>query len=322
MARPVWSGTLSFGLLNIPVSLMSGERRTDISFRMLDARNNAPIKYERVNAETGEEVPWKEIVKAYEYDKGSYVVLEPEDIKSAAPESHDAIEVEGFVDVDSIGPQYFEKPYVLVPAKKAEKGYVLLREALEKSGRVALVKIALRQRETLATLRVRDGVFVLEMMLWPDEIREPSFGFLDEDVDVRQQELAMAQSLIDTLSGDFKPEQYSDNYREALQALIEAKIAGREVVAPAEPVADSGTVVDLMAALRASVEAAKQGRGESAPAAAPAAKKKAAPAQKSAQKAAQKTAQKAPAKKATSKRASAGSAKKTTAKRANARKSA
>jgi DNA end-binding protein Ku len=117
MARPVWTGTLSFGLLNIPVSLMTGERKTDISFRMLDSRNKAPVRYERVNAETGEEVPWKDIVKAFEYEKGSYVVLEQEDIASAAPESHGAIEVEAFVDADAIGPRYFEKPYVLVPAK-------------------------------------------------------------------------------------------------------------------------------------------------------------------------------------------------------------
>src|SRR5690348_10083829 len=135
MARPIWSGTLSFGLLNIPVQLMSGERSTDLSFRMLDARDKSPIRYERVNAETGEEVPWKDVVKAFEYDKGSYVVLEQEDIREAAPESHDAIDVEAFVDAAEIGPQYFEKPYVLVPAQKAEKGYVLLRETLKKTGK-------------------------------------------------------------------------------------------------------------------------------------------------------------------------------------------
>ena len=152
MPRPVWSGTLSFGLLNIPVSLMTGERKTDISFRMLDSRNNAPIRYERVNAETGEEVPWKDIVKAFEYDKGSYVVLEQEDIASAAPESHDAIEVEAFVDSGAIGPQYFEKPYVLVPAKKAEKGYVLLREALAKTGKIGIARVVIRTRESLCAV--------------------------------------------------------------------------------------------------------------------------------------------------------------------------
>ena len=136
MARPIWSGTLSFGLLNIPVSLMSGERRTNISFRMLDARDNTPIRYEGVNAETGEEVPWKDIVKAFEYDKGSYVVLA--DIRVAAPHSRDAIEVENFVDIHDIGSQYFEEPYVLVPARKAEKGYVLLREALPKTRKIGI----------------------------------------------------------------------------------------------------------------------------------------------------------------------------------------
>ncbi|MBV9292107.1 MAG: Ku protein, partial [Frankiales bacterium] len=233
-----------------------------------------------------------------------------------------------FVPLEQVDPLYFSKSYYLEPDASGAKPYVLLREALEKSGRVALVKVALRQRESLATLRVRDGVFVLEMMLWPDEIREPAFGFLDEDIDVRSQELAMAESLIESLSGDFKPEQYSDDYREALQALIEAKVAGREVVQPAEPVAESGTVVDLMAALRASVEAARKGRGDSSGAAdSPPAKAKR-PA-KAAAKPAAKAAKKAPAKKAAAssagssgKRSSAGSTKKTTAKRTNARKSA
>ena len=164
MARPVWSGTLSFGLLNIPVSLMSGERRTDISFRMLDSRNNAPVRYERVNAETGDEVPWKDIVKAFEYDKGNYVVLEPEDIKSAAPESHHAIEVESFVDASAIGPQYFEKPYVLVPAKKAEKGYVLLREALARTGKIGIARVVIRTRENLCAVMPQDNALLLLMM--------------------------------------------------------------------------------------------------------------------------------------------------------------
>ena len=189
-----------------------------------------------------------------------------------------------------------------------------------------MVKIALRQRESLATLRVRDGVFVLEMMLWPDEIRQPEFGFLDEDIEVRAQELKMAESLIESLSGDFEPEQYGDNYREALQALIEAKVEGREVVQPAEPASDTGTVVDLMAALRASVEAAKSGRDKSTESSGSASKSaaKKSPAKKT-------VAKKAPAKKAatkksasggSAKRSSASSAKKTSAKRTNARKTA
>jgi len=140
MARPIWTGTLSFGLLNVPVSLMSGERRTDLHFRMLDSRDRKPVRYERVNAETGEEVPWKDVVKAYEYDKGSYVVLEEADIKAAAPESHETVEVETFVDAAAIDPRYYEKPYVLVPAKKAEKGYVLLRETLRGTGKAGIAR--------------------------------------------------------------------------------------------------------------------------------------------------------------------------------------
>jgi DNA end-binding protein Ku len=190
------------------------------------------------------------------------------------------------------------------------------------------VKVALRQRESLATLRVREGVFVLEMMLWPDEIRVPAFGFLDDDIDVRPQELQMAQSLIETMAGDFAPEQYTDNYREALQTLIDAKVAGREVVAPAEPASEPGTVVDLMAALRASVEAAREGRGDRSADVQPAANrsgaKKSTAAKKASAKApATKATKKAPsAAKGAAKRPSAGSAKKATTKRTNTRKSA
>src|SRR5205085_1104396 len=301
--RSIWKGAISFGLVSIPVKLYSATEEKDVSFHQVHREDGGRIRYKRVCQIDGDEVPYSDIAKGYELPSGEVVVLTDEDFADLPLSTSRAIDVLEFVPLEQVDPLYFAKSYYLEPDAAGTKPYVLLRQALENSGRVALVKVALRQRETLATLRVRDGVFVLEMMLWPDEIREPSFGFLDDDIDVRQQELAMAQSLIDTLSGDFKPEQYSDNYREALQALIEAKIAGREVVAPPEPVSDAGTVVDLRAALRASVEAAKQGRGETA--ATPAKKAvaaKAAPAKK--------TAKKAPAKKATSKRASPGATKK------------
>src|SRR5690606_16819359 len=152
MPRPIWTGTLSFGLLNVPVSLMTGERKVDLSFRMLDSRNNARVRYERVNAETGEEVPWKEIVKAFEYDKGNYVVIEEEDLKAAAPEGTESVEVETFVDADAIGVEYYEKPYVLVPGKKAEKGYVLLREVLRDTNRIGIARVVIRTREYLAAV--------------------------------------------------------------------------------------------------------------------------------------------------------------------------
>jgi DNA end-binding protein Ku len=236
-----------------------------------------------------------------------------------------SIDVLEFVPLEQVDPIYFAKSYYLEPDAAGAKPYVLLREALEQSGRVALVKIALRQRESLATLRVRDGVFVLEMMLWPDEIREPQFGFLDDDIDVRQQELAMANSLIETMAGDFQPEQYGDNYREALQSLIEAKVQGHEVVAPAAPAADTGTVVDLMAALRASVEAARQGRGATSPADADAETEPAPRAAKTARKSAAKkppAKKAATAKKSAAKRASGSAAKQVATKRTSARKSA
>jgi DNA end-binding protein Ku len=178
-----------------------------------------------------------------------------------------------FVPLEQVDPIYFAKSYYLEPDRTGTKPYALLRDALEESGRVALVKVALRQRETLATLRVRDGVFVLETMLWPDEVRKPDFGFLDEDISVRPQELAMAGSLIETLAGDFDPSQYTDGYREALQAVIDAKVAGREVVAPSEPEGSGGAVLDLMAALRASVDAAKGKKTGARPADETAAKK-------------------------------------------------
>ncbi len=315
--RSIWKGSISFGLVSIPVKLYSATEERDVSFHQVHRDDGGRIRYKRVCQLDGEEIPYSDIAKGYELPSGEVVVLTDDDFADLPLTTSRSIDVLEFVPLEQVDPIYFAKSYYLEPEGAGAKPYVLLREALEKSGRVALVKIALRQRETLATIRVRDGVFVLEMMLWPDEIREPSFGFLDDDIDVRQQELAMAQSLIDTLSGDFAPEQYSDNYREALQALIEAKVAGREVVAPQEPAADTGTVVDLMAALRASVEAAKQGRGEATTPSKQAANKPA-PAQKKTRQ----TAKKAVAKKATGKRASPVAAKKTTAKRANARKSA
>ena len=171
MARPIWNGTLSFGLLNIPIQLMPGERKADeIHFRMLDARNKAPVRYERVNAETGEEVPWKEIVKAYEYSKGNYVVLDPEDIAAAASEHREVIEMEAFVQRSDISPAYLEKPYVLVPGKKAEKGYVLLREVLEKTKRVGIGRVVIRTREYLAMVLPEGDALMLILLRFPQEL--------------------------------------------------------------------------------------------------------------------------------------------------------
>ena len=313
--RSIWKGAISFGLVSIPVKLYSATEEKDVSFHQVHRDDGGRIRYKRVCQIDGEEVAYSDIAKGYELPSGEVVVLTDEDFSDLPLSTSRAIDVLEFVPLDQVDPMYFSKSYYLEPEGQGAKPYVLLREALENSGRVALVKVALRSRESLATLRVRHGVFVLEMMLWPDEIREPDFAFLDEDIDVRKQELAMAESLIESLSGDFEPEQYSDNYREALQALIEAKVEGREVVQPPEAATDSGTVVDLMAALRASVEAAKQGRSQPSAPAKKTAKKQTA--KKGASESAKKTAAKPAAK-----RSSGASAKKTTQKRANARKSA
>jgi DNA end-binding protein Ku len=220
-----------------------------------------------------------------------------------------------FVPSEQIDPIYYNRSYYLEPEKTAVKPYVLLREALEDSEMVALVKVAIRNREQLATLRVREGVIVLDTMIWPDEVREADFGFLSEDIELRPQEQQMARSLVESMAGDFEPEQYTDNYREALQAVIDAKVEGREIVEPDEAQPSAANVVDLMSALRASVDAAKRSRGEP-----PAATKKAparkAPAKQAAAKKA--PAKKAPAKKAPAKKATAKKAAKKTAARKTA----
>jgi DNA end-binding protein Ku len=211
MARPIWTGTLSFGLLNVPIQLMAGERRTDLSFRMLDSRNNKPVRYERVNSDTGEEVPWKDIVKAYEYDKNSYVVLDENDIKAAAPESHETVEIEAFVDADSIQPSFYEKPYVLVPGKKAEKGYVLLRDTLVKTGKVGIARVVIRTREYLAAVMPQGHALIMILLRYPQELVDvedfniPVKGA--SEYRVTPKELEMARQLIDSMSGEWKPEE-------------------------------------------------------------------------------------------------------------------
>lgn len=255
--RAIWKGAISFGLVTIPVKLYSATEEKDVTFHQVRRSDGSRIKYKRVAASDGEEVPYGEIAKGYELASGETVVLTDEDFKDLPLTTSRAIDVLQFVPLEEVDPIYFSKSYYLEPEKMGAKPYVLLREALERSGRVAVVKVALRNREALATLRVRGGVFVLETMLWPDEVRTPDFAFLEEDIEVREQELTMASSLIETMSGDFDPTQWTDSYREALEAVIEAKVAGREVVQPAGEQPTAGSVVDLMAALRASVEAAK-----------------------------------------------------------------
>ena len=264
MARPIWSGTLSFGLLHIPIQLMPGERRTDLHFRLLDSRDNAPVRYERVNSETGDEVPWKDIVKAFEYDKGNYVVLEKEDFEKAAPESTESVDIEAFIDAGDIGPEYFEKPYYLVPAKKAEKGYVLLRETLKRLKTAGLARVVIRTREYLSLVLPRDNALLLMLLRYPQEvIADDEYAFPDKKISayrVTQKELDMAETLVKSMVGKWKPGEYHDDFRERLTKVIEARIKAKGVVrAPAAeeaamPKNASTNVVDFMSLLQKSIQ--------------------------------------------------------------------
>ncbi len=261
--RSIWKGAISFGLVTIPVKLYSATQTKDVSFHQVHRVDGGRIRYRRVCSIDGEEVDYADIAKGYELATGEMVILTDEDFADLPLSTSRRIDVLRFTPAEQIDPILFNRSYYLEPESTGTKPYVLLRDALAESGRVAIVKVALRQRESLAVLRVRDEVFVLETMLWPDEVREADFPFLDEDIEVRTQELQMAGSLIDTMTGDFDPNEYHDAYREALQQVIEAKIEGREVVQPEVP-PEERPAADLMAALRASVEAAKRGRGEAA----------------------------------------------------------
>ncbi|HEV7206557.1 MAG TPA: Ku protein [Jatrophihabitans sp.] len=311
--RSIWKGSVSFGLVSIGVKLYSATEERDVSFNQVRRSDGSRIRYKRVAEADGEEVAYSDIAKGYQLPSGETVVLTDDDFKDLPLPSTRVVDVLQFVPVEQIDPIYYNKSYYLEPEKGATKPYVLLRDALLESDTVGVVKVAIRNREQLATLRVREGVIVLETMIWPDEVREADFAFLDEDIDLRPQEQQMARSLVESMASDFEPEQFTDGYREALQSVIEAKIEGREVVEAEEPQPNAGNVVDLMSALRASVDAAKKGRSAAAadtkasrtatttkePAA------KTAPAKKSA-------AKKAPAKKAAAKKATARTAAKST----------
>ncbi|MCC8447816.1 Ku protein [Xanthomonas translucens] len=324
MARPIWTGTLSFGLLNVPVALMSGERRVDLHFRMLDARDKRPIRFERVNADTGEEVPWKDIVKAFEYSKGNYVVVGQQDIASAAPESHETVEVEAFVDAADIDLRYFEKPYVLVPGKKAEKGYVLLRETLRATGKVGIARVVIRTREYLSAVLPQEDALVLILLRYPQELvalddyRLPSGKAADYRISARETE--MAAQLIDSMSGKWDPASYHDEFRERLQAVIQKRIEAQEGTAQVEDDAatpqreDAATnVVDFMSLLQKSLDAKRRTPAKQAEASVPVRKTAKKPARKAAKKAAKPAAKSA---------AKAKPAKKTTASKMPARRKA
>ena len=253
--KTIWKGAISFGLVTIPVKVYGATEEKTLKFNQIHEPDGGRIKYKRVCSVDGEEVQYSEIVKGYEYEKDHYVVVTDEELESLPIATARAIEIERFVDSEQIDPIYFQRSYYLVPDGTGVKAYHLLREAMSDDDKVAVAKVAFREKEHLATVRLRDNVLVLETMYWPDEIRDVRFDELDEDVELRPQELKMARSLIDSLTDDFEPKDFHDEYREALEDLISKKVQGEEITyaEPAEP----SKVVDLMDALRASVEAAQ-----------------------------------------------------------------
>jgi DNA end-binding protein Ku len=263
--RAIWKGAVSFGLVSVPVKLYAATESHDITFRQVHAKDGGRIKYQRVCSIDGEEVAYADIAKGYETDDGRMVILDDDDLSQLPASSSREISVEKFVPSEQIDPILFEKSYYLEPDKAAAKPYALLREALKEADRMAVVTVSLRTRMTTAVLRVRDDVIVMQTMMWPDEIRKPDFATIGATEDAaKPQELKMARLLVDTLAGDYDPDEFEDDYRKALEALVQAKLEGGEVKHAPEEKPATGEVVDLLAALQRSVDAAKSSRGEAA----------------------------------------------------------
>jgi DNA end-binding protein Ku len=258
--RSMWKGAVSFGLVMIPVKLYTATEQKDIAFRQVHREDGGRIRFRRFCTVDEQEVPYEDIAKGYELPDGDIVVLSEEDMAELPLPTTKNIEVVQFCPADQLDPILFNKSYYVEPEAAGARAYSLLRDALEESGKIAIAQVALRQRESLAILRVRDGVIVLETLLWPDEVRTPDFAFLDDDIEVRPQELRMAESLIDSMTVDFDPDEYHDNYREAVLELVAAKTEGRQVLQVEAPPADAAGTSSLADALRASLAAAKGGR--------------------------------------------------------------
>src|SRR5580693_5421949 len=259
--RSMWKGAVSFGLVMIPVKLYAATEQKDIAFRQVHREDGGRIRFRRFCSIEDTEVAYEDVAKGYELPGGEIVILTEDDMADLPLPTTRSIEVVQFCPAEQIDPIMFNRSYYMEPEAAGARAYCLLRDALEQSGRIAVAQVALRQRESLAVLRARDGVLVLETLLWPDEVREPAFGFLDDNIEVRPQELRMAASLIDSMTVDFDPDEFHDGYREALQELVAAKTEGREVMQPVEAAPEAGEVTSLADALRASLAAAKSGSG-------------------------------------------------------------
>ena len=325
--RALWKGSVSFGLVNVPVKMYAATEDHDVRFHQVHAEDGGRIRMKRECEVCGRQIPYSDIAKGYEDPSGQRLILEPGELEDLRVPGGKDIDVVEFVPSDQVDPILFDRTYYLEPDGRATKPYVLLRDALDSTDRTALVKVAIRQRTQLGCLRVRDGVLVLQTMRWPDEVRSADFDFLDSEPEIREQELQMARSLVETMAGDFDPDEYHDDYRAAVLEMLDRKLAGGEGVAVAESdePTDTGQVVDLMAALRESVARSKAARGDG-----PAPTERAPSSRRVATKAPTKStgtrkapAKKAPAKKAPAKKTAAPrpAAKKAPAKKAPAKKS-
>jgi DNA end-binding protein Ku len=271
MPRPIWKGHISFGLVNVPVVLFNAERRADLSFRLIDSRNAARIRYERVNEETGEEVPWDKIIKGYEYEDGNYVLLSEEELEHASPELTRTIEIEQFVDLTDIDVRYFDRPYVLVPGNKGEKGYVLLREAIADAGKAGIARVVIRARQYLAALITQDNALVLELLRYQQELVDLSeFDVPGHDLrehGVTKKEIELATKLIGGMTAEWEPSKFHDEYRDALMKLVQRKIETGQTEAidveeaEGEPIPST---INFMDVLKKSVAHASKGRAKTA----------------------------------------------------------
>jgi DNA end-binding protein Ku len=267
VARAIWSGAISFGLVNIPVKLYSAVSRKTVRFHQIDAESGQRIRQQRINPASGEEVPYEQIVKGYEIGPDRYVMISPDELEALEPQKTRTIDIEDFVELDQIDPIYYDHPYYLAPDKGAGKAYKLLLDAMEDAGKVAIARVVIRSKENLVAIRPHDGVLTMETMLFADEVISPysldEMAAADGEGATSKRELDMAKQLIDSLSSDFEPEKYHDEYRERVLELIERKAQGETVVVEA-PEEEPKKVPDLMAALEASIAAAKSPKGDGA----------------------------------------------------------
>ena len=256
MARAIWKGSISFGLVNIPIALYPATRREELKFRLLRKSDLSPVSYKRVTEKDGKEVPWDQIVKGYEYEKGKYVVLKDEDFERVDLEATQTVDIQDFVHQEEIDPIFFYKPYYLEPQKGGDKAYVLLRDALKDSGKVGIAKVVIKTREYLAGVKPEDGVLVLELMHFADELADPGKLHIPKKTEVGKREMNMAKSLIDSMSSKWNPEKYKDDYREALMEVIEEKVeaGGKEIEQKPRKTPKPTKVIDLVSVLQKSLE--------------------------------------------------------------------